>query len=122
MYKRSYHIHFVGIGGIGMSGIAELLLNLGHRVSGSDVQESDITRRLETLGATVFYTHQPEQVPQVGSEGFEDVLVTVEPVAEREGFVRELLALLLCHLGLRLYGRGDDLDQLRRLDRQTGVA
>jgi len=62
MYKRSYHIHFVGIGGIGMSGIAELLLNLGHQVSGSDVQESEITRRLETLGATVFYSHQSEQV------------------------------------------------------------
>ena len=62
MYKRSYHIHFVGIGGIGMSGIAELLLNLGHQVSGSDIQESEITRRLETLGATISYTHQPEQV------------------------------------------------------------
>jgi UDP-N-acetylmuramate--alanine ligase len=62
MYKRSYHIHFVGIGGIGMSGIAELLLNLGHRVSGSDLQESEITRRLETLGATVYYSHQPQQV------------------------------------------------------------
>ena len=62
MYKRSYQIHFVGIGGIGMSGIAELLLNLGHQVSGSDIQESEITRRLETLGATVFYSHQPEQV------------------------------------------------------------
>ena len=62
MYKRSYHIHFVGIGGIGMSGIAELLLNLGHKVSGSDLQETEITRRLETLGATIFYSHQPQQV------------------------------------------------------------
>ena len=62
MYKRSYHIHFVGIGGIGMSGIAELLLNLGHQVSGSDIQETEITRRLETLGATIFYSHQPQQV------------------------------------------------------------
>jgi len=62
MYKRSYHIHFVGIGGIGMSGIAELLLNLGHQVSGSDIQESEITRRLEKLGATISYSHQPQQV------------------------------------------------------------
>jgi len=62
MYKRSYHIHFVGIGGIGMSGIAELLMNLGHQVSGSDIQESEITRRLETLGATISYSHQPQQV------------------------------------------------------------
>ena len=62
MYKRSYHIHFVGIGGIGMSGIAELLLNLGHRVSGSDIQESEITHRLETLGATIYYSHQAQHV------------------------------------------------------------
>jgi UDP-N-acetylmuramate--alanine ligase len=62
MYKRSYHIHFVGIGGIGMSGIAELLLNLDHQVSGSDLQETDITRRLEDLGATIYYSHQPHQV------------------------------------------------------------
>jgi UDP-N-acetylmuramate--alanine ligase len=62
MYKRSYHIHFVGIGGIGMSGIAELLLNLDHQVSGSDLQETEITRRLEDLGATIYYRHQPHQV------------------------------------------------------------
>jgi UDP-N-acetylmuramate--alanine ligase len=62
MYKRSYHIHFVGIGGIGMSGIAELLLNLDHQVSGSDLQETEITRRLESLGASVYYSHQPQQV------------------------------------------------------------
>lgn len=62
MYKRSYHIHFVGIGGIGMSGIAELLLNLDHQVSGSDLQETEITRRLENLGATIYYSHQSHQV------------------------------------------------------------
>ena len=47
-------IHFVGIGGIGMSGIAEVLLNHGYRVQGSDRKASDITRRLEGLGATIF--------------------------------------------------------------------
>ena len=62
MYKRSYHIHFIGIGGIGMSGIGELLLNLGHRVSGSDIQETELTRRLETLGATIYYSHQSQHV------------------------------------------------------------
>jgi UDP-N-acetylmuramate--alanine ligase len=51
MYQKNYHIHFVGIGGIGMSGIAELLINLGYRVSGSDLVASDITRRLTALGA-----------------------------------------------------------------------
>lgn len=62
MYKRYKHIHFVGIGGIGMSGIAELLLNLGYRVSGSDVRETDITRRLVELGATVQTGHHSEHV------------------------------------------------------------
>ncbi|UCE81853.1 MAG: UDP-N-acetylmuramate--L-alanine ligase [Deltaproteobacteria bacterium] len=62
MYKRSYHIHFIGIGGIGMSGIAELLLNIGHRVSGSDLTETEITRRLETLGAKIYYGHASQHV------------------------------------------------------------
>ncbi len=47
-------MHFVGIGGIGMSGIAEVLLNLGYRVSGSDLAESDTTHRLQRLGAEVY--------------------------------------------------------------------
>ena len=47
-------IHFVGIGGIGMSGIAEVLLNLGYRVQGSDLKESKIAQRLADLGATIF--------------------------------------------------------------------
>jgi UDP-N-acetylmuramate--alanine ligase len=55
-------VHFVGIGGIGMSGIAELLANLGYRVSGSDARLSDITRRLETLGVRVYEGHQETHV------------------------------------------------------------
>ncbi len=62
MYKRYQHIHFVGIGGIGMSGIAELLLNLGYRISGSDVRASDITRRLESRGARISIGHDPAHV------------------------------------------------------------
>ena len=50
MYQKNYHIHFVGIGGIGMSGIAELLINLGYKVSGSDLKLSHITKRLEKKG------------------------------------------------------------------------
>ena len=46
MFKKKQHIHFVGIGGIGMSGIAEVLINLGHQITGSDLRESDTTRRL----------------------------------------------------------------------------
>jgi UDP-N-acetylmuramate--alanine ligase len=62
MYRKKYHIHFVGIGGIGMSGIAELLLNLGYKVSGSDVKLSDITKRLQRLGGTIFKDHAAEQI------------------------------------------------------------
>lgn len=57
MYRHNLHIHFVGIGGIGMSGIAELLLSLHYRVSGSDVQANDLTRHLESLGCTVHIGH-----------------------------------------------------------------
>lgn len=55
-------IHFIGIGGIGMSGIAEILNNLGYSVRGSDVRRSAITSRLEKLGVNVFYGHATENV------------------------------------------------------------
>lgn len=62
MYNKTKHIHFVGIGGIGMSGIAELLLNLGYQVSGSDMNASDITRRLEQLGARINQGHSGQWI------------------------------------------------------------
>ena len=57
MFSKFQHIHFVGIGGIGMSGIAEVLLNLGYRVSGSDVKRTAITDRLEQLGGIIYEGH-----------------------------------------------------------------
>jgi len=57
-------IHFVGIGGAGMSGIAEVLLNLGYRVSGSDLKASDATRRLQRLGAAVRIGHRADNLPE----------------------------------------------------------
>ena len=62
MFKRYQHVHFIGIGGIGMSGIAELLLNLGYKVSGSDQKLSDLTKRLSESGATVYLGHDPDNV------------------------------------------------------------
>jgi UDP-N-acetylmuramate--alanine ligase len=70
MYGKIRTIHFVGIGGIGMSGIAEVLLNLGYRVSGSDLRESEMTRRLNDLGGTIAYGHAAENL------GEADVVVT----------------------------------------------
>ncbi|MDI6853943.1 MAG: UDP-N-acetylmuramate--L-alanine ligase [Deltaproteobacteria bacterium] len=58
--KPSYH--FIGVGGIGMSGLAELLVRQGHRVSGSDLAANAITARLETLGVTVYQGHRAEQI------------------------------------------------------------
>ncbi len=55
--KRDTHIHFVGIGGIGMSGIAEVLVNLGYRVTGTDLRDSEVTRRLSRLGAVIHRGH-----------------------------------------------------------------
>ncbi len=60
--SRQPKIHFVGIGGIGMSGIAEVLLNLGYVVSGSDLKESEITRRLAALGGRIEKGHDPAHV------------------------------------------------------------
>jgi UDP-N-acetylmuramate--alanine ligase len=62
MYGRISRIHFVGIGGIGMSGIAEVLLNLGYKVSGSDLRRSEITDRLAGLGGDIFYGHARENI------------------------------------------------------------
>ncbi len=71
MYKKkAKHIHFVGIGGIGMSGIAEVLLNLGYQVSGSDLRKSEITDRLAEMGGRIHLGHQAENI-----EGT-DVVVT----------------------------------------------
>jgi len=76
MYQSNYHIHFVGIGGIGMSGIAELLINLGYTVSGSDLKLSHITKRLEKKGAKIFQGHSKGQI-----EGA-NVIVTSSAVSQ----------------------------------------
>jgi UDP-N-acetylmuramate--alanine ligase len=62
MKHKVKHVHFVGIGGVGMSGIAEVLLNLGYRVSGSDLAESAVTRRLQSLGARVHKGHAADHI------------------------------------------------------------
>src|SRR5271165_5899253 len=75
MFAKIQQIHFVGIGGIGMSGIAEVLLNLGYKVSGSDLKHSGVTERLAGLGAAVFEGHRAENV--AGAE----VVVTSSAIA-----------------------------------------
>ncbi|KAB2842905.1 UDP-N-acetylmuramate--L-alanine ligase [bacterium] len=62
MFQRYQNLHFVGIGGIGMSGIAEVLLNLGYRISGSDQKRSPITARLKKKGARIHYGHKASHI------------------------------------------------------------
>lgn len=67
MKHRIQHLHFVGIGGSGMSGIAEVMLNLGYAISGSDIQESAVTRRLSDLGARIIIGHKAENIKGMGA-------------------------------------------------------
>ncbi len=83
MKRKVGRIHFVGIGGIGMSGIAEVLLNLGYSVSGSDLMESDTTQRLSTLGARIHYGHRESNLETA------DVVVTSTAVKADNPEVRE---------------------------------
>lgn len=62
MFRRIQHVHLVGIGGIGMSGIAEVLVNMGFRVSGSDLKHSSVTDRLQSLGVNFVEGHRPENI------------------------------------------------------------
>lgn len=83
MQRKVKCIHFVGIGGIGMSGIAEVLVNLGYNVGGSDVQPSDTTARLQKIGAKVIIGHAAENI------GNADVVVTSTAVKENNPEVME---------------------------------
>src|SRR5207247_9797964 len=74
MLRKTRRIHFVGIGGIGMSGIAEVLINLGYQVTGSDLEEGATVQRLRTLGGHVTRGHTAENV------GAADVVVVSSAV------------------------------------------
>src|SRR5512143_3462243 len=104
MYRKGkiQHIHFVGIGGIGMSGIAEVLLNLGYHVTGSDLKESEVTRRLESLGCDISYGHRKENVKEAdvvvvssairpGNPEVEVAEQRLIPVIPRAGMLAELM-------------------------------
>ncbi|MEO0258093.1 MAG: UDP-N-acetylmuramate--L-alanine ligase [candidate division WOR-3 bacterium] len=62
MAKKYKKIHFIGIGGAGMSGIAEVLHNLGFKITGSDIQENEVTKHLEDIGIKIYYGHHPDHV------------------------------------------------------------
>jgi len=86
-YRKLKHIHMVGIGGTGMNGIAEVLLNLGYGVSGSDLQENEATQRLARLGARIAVGHKTENVREA------DVVVVSSAVHDDNVEVRKARAL-----------------------------
>ena len=109
MFFRSQHLHFVGIGGIGMSGIAEVLLNLGYRISGSDLKRSAITDRLATLGAVIMEGHAAANV------GDAQAIVITSAVKADNPEVAEAV-----RKGIPVIPRGELLAELMRL--KFGIA
>src|SRR5213593_3815622 len=104
MFAKIQRIHFVGIGGIGMSGIAELLLNLGYKISGSDLKRSPVTEHLHTLGATIFEGHSATNIAgaevvvtssaiSVGNPEVEEARRLHVPVIPRAEMLAELMRL-----------------------------
>src|SRR5271167_1328589 len=111
MFAKIQRGHFVGIGGIGMSGIAEVLLNLGYKISGSDLKPSLVTDRLATLGATVFAGHRAENV--TGAE-----VVVISSAVTRDN--PEVAEAHRCHIPV--IQRAEMLAELMRLKYGIAVA
>ena len=111
MFRNTRHIHLVAIGGIGMSGIAEILLNLDFTVSGSDLHESAVTQRLARLGATISIGHDPANV-----EGA-DVVVRSSAVTEANSEVTAARK-----LRIPVIRRAEMLAELMRLKYGIAVA
>jgi UDP-N-acetylmuramate--alanine ligase len=109
--KRDVAIHFVGIGGIGMSGIAEVLLNLGYHVSGSDMRETEVTRRLRTLGGRIAIGHDGAHVKE------SDVVVTSSAVKPDNPEVCNARA-----RGIPVIARAEMLGELMRVKDGVAVA
>ncbi len=113
MKYRIRNIHLVGIGGSGMSGIAEVLINQGYRVSGSDLNQTVVTRRLEDLGAHIFYEHAADNVDKAEA----DVVVTSTAISGGNPEVLKARA-----QGVPVVSRAMMLAELMRLKMGIAVA
>src|SRR6266849_4734606 len=111
MFAKIQRMHFVGIGGIGMSGIAEVLINLGYKISGSDLKNSTITQRLAAMGATIFEGHAAENV--AGAE----VVVTSSAIVQDNAEVTEAH-----RLHIPVIPRAEMLAELMRLKYGIAIA
>lgn len=110
-WRKNQRIHFVGIGGIGMSGIAEVLCNLGYRISGSDIKESEITKRLADLGCQIVYGHKRENVHGA------DVVVYSSAIRRDNPEIQEALARMI-----PVIRRAEMLAELMRMKYGIAVA
>jgi len=90
VFGRTKHIHMVGIGGIGMSGMAEILLLRGYEISGSDKSRSETTERLEELGATIFYSHDATNIEGANVVVYTSAVIAKENVETREAISRKI--------------------------------
>jgi len=90
VFGRTRHLHMVGIGGIGMSGIAEILLLRGYKISGSDQSRSEATERLEKLGATIFYNHHPSNIDGADVVVYTSAVSAEENIETREALRRKI--------------------------------
>jgi UDP-N-acetylmuramate--alanine ligase len=111
VFHKIDRVHFVGIGGIGMSGIAEVLLNLGFKVTGSDLRKTETTERLEQLGAQIFYGHREENVHDV------DVVVISSAVKSDNPEVQKARELFI-----PVIQRAEMLAELMRIKYSVAVA
>jgi UDP-N-acetylmuramate--alanine ligase len=110
IFGRTRHIHMVGIGGIGMSGIAEILLIRGYTVSGSDQSKSETTDRLEDLGATIFTGHKASNIEGADVVVYTSAVKAVDNVETREAMERKIPVIkrseMLAELMRMKYGIG----------------
>jgi UDP-N-acetylmuramate--alanine ligase len=111
MFAKIQRIHFVGIGGIGMSGIAEVLLNLGYKISGSDLRPSPVTQRLEAMGTQISASHRAENVAGA------DVVVTSSAIVRDNPEVAEA-----ARLHIPVIQRAEMLAELMRLKYGIAIA
>lgn len=112
VYNPHLHFHFIGIGGSGMSGLAEILLGLGFAVSGSDQKDSEVILRLREKGASITLGHDPKNIPQQASLIVRSTAITNDNLEVQEGLKRRIPVI----------ARAELLAELMRLHYGVGVA
>jgi UDP-N-acetylmuramate--alanine ligase len=111
LFRKSEKMHFIGIGGAGMSAIAEILISLGYKISGSDIQKSAVTERLTSLGVKIFIGHNPANIKDY------DVVVTSSAIGNDNPELLEARK-----KRIPVIHRSEMLAELARMKQGIGVA